>query len=110
MLIEDKLPHNHDHDWDGMTLDDVRKNLDVWEEKCKKLGAVGEVKISYDFYGYDGAYEVWFVFQREETGKEKIVRLEQEEKAKERQQKLDSKKREKEIKELQRLKKKYENV
>jgi len=106
MLIEDKLPHNDD--WDGMTLDDVRKNLDTWEEKCIKLGAVGEVKIDYDFHGYDGAYEVWFVFQSEESGKEKIVRLEQERKAKERKQKSDFKKREKELRELKRLKNKYE--
>jgi len=107
MLVDEKVRY---YDFDGMTLDELRESLDSIEAECRSKGAVGDVRIEYDHYGYDGAFDIILAFKREETEKERTKRVMKEEREKEKKRKVEEKKRQKELKELERLKKKYEKV
>lgn len=105
-LVDDKIGVYDG--FDGLTLDQIREMLKDFEKECIKKGAIGEIRMDYEYYGYDGGYGMFLKFKREETEKEREKRLKMEERERERKRKIDDKKREKELKELERLKKKYE--
>lgn len=84
MLVKGRIPFG---DIDGLSLKFLRSYIAEREELCRDHGAIGEIYIENEFYGYDGGFEIYMVFKREETDKEREKRLKVEAKAKEAKEK-----------------------
>lgn len=87
---------------EGYTPDEVYNELQL---KC--LGLENPT-ISFESYGYDGGFDCYIIFEREETDRERKNREKFEAKLKEQLKKQAENKEEKERKEYERLRKKYE--
>ncbi len=70
-------------------------------------GNPDKLTFKYDYYGYDGAMELYVSFERDETPAEETARLKMEAKLAESQAKAKAKEEEKERKLFEKLKKKY---
>ena len=66
-------------------------------------------RICKEYYGYEGGFDLLILYDRPETDKEYELRIKKEEKEKQDRKRKEVIKKEKELKELERLKKKYEN-
>ena len=93
-------------DLDGYTLDKAIEYLSslltIYEDK-----GWSDLYIDYDYYNYDGGYDIQLKGYRDETSKEEKKRLDREEHFKLIAAKNKTKKEEKERKEYERLKKKF---
>lgn len=92
---------------DGVMLDDISAIIDDMKEIISAMGAIdGTAVFLYDYYGYDGGYELQVQFKRPETDKEYEARCKEQERYVAARKKADEKQRLKDEKDFARLKKK----
>lgn len=88
----------------GGSFEDVINLLQRWkdyyESKCEDVEVC---KLDFDYYGYDGGYELKVKYYREETDEELKVRFEKEQKRLINQQ-------QKELEQLKKLQEKYKEL
>ena len=96
-------------DFDGMSLDGLAAEAARLKDMIVKEGGVEDSGfISYEHYGYDGAFEVRVKYRRLESDKEFEKRVADEAKAREKERVAKEKRLERERKEYERLRKKFE--
>ena len=77
-----------------------KKWKDYYESKCEDVEVC---KLNFDYYGYDGAFELTVKYYRQETDEDFKLRLEK------KQERL-IKKQEKELEQLKKLQEKYKEL
>jgi len=104
--VEDRLLGGAD--FDGLSLAEIREWLDYYESLAIDKGAIpGRVYFDYDYYGYDGAFDIKIKFYRLEDDREYQSRIDLEEKEAARKREQRQKKEDRERREYERLKKKF---